>query len=393
VVLENCDFAFIDRKIQPHFKTRLNLAELKITGLTSEGFQAADLTAKGAIDDHAPLTIKGSLNPLKKDLFLDLTVNLSNMELSPLSPYTGTYIGRAIAKGKFSTDVSYKIDSKQINAQNRVLLDQFTLGQTVASKDALNLPVGLAISLLKDRSGKINVDLPISGRTDDPEFKFGKTLLKVLANLIIKAATSPFDLVSSVVGGGGEELRFIEFEPATAAINASAVEKLAAIGKLMYERPGINLDIAGYADPEADRKALTRRILDRKLKLLYLKKDAPQDMTLLDQTVIPSEDYAKLVKQAYTEAVVADPEKQKTAKPADDPALTLDEMETLLRREMTVPDAELRLLAQERSHAVKNHLLADGSVSPDRIFLTEPKALAPEEKDKFSAARAELNVK
>ena len=392
VALENCDFTFIDRKIQPPFKTRLNLADLKIKGLTSEDFKTADLTATGAIDDTASLKIKGALNPLKKDLFLDMAVNLSNMDLSPLSPYSGTYIGQAIAKGKLTTDIAYKIDNKTISAQNTVLLDQFTLGQKVASKDALNLPVGLAIALLKDRNGQINIDLPISGRTDDPDFKYGKPLLNALQNLIVKAATSPFDLVSSMVGGG-EELRYIEFDPAYTAITPAAAEKLSAIAKLIYERPGLKLDIAGYADPEADRAAMARRMLDRKLKRLYLKKDAPQDMALIDQTVIPPEDLVNAVKQAYAEALAADPEKQKTLKTADDPSITLDEMETQLRLEMTVPDAELRLLAQERSRAIKNHLLAGGSVSPDRIFLTEPKALAPEKKDKFSAARAELNVK
>jgi len=273
-----------------------------------------------------------------------------------------------------------------------VLLDQFTLGQKVASKDALNLPVGLAIALLKDRNGQININLPISGRTDDPDFKYGKPLLNALQNLIVKAATSPFDLVSSMVGGG-EELRYIEMDPADTAITPAAAEKLLAIAKLMYERPGLKLDIAGYADPEADRSAMARRMLDRKLKRLYLKKDAPQDITQLDQAVIPPEDLVNTVKQAYAEALAADPEKQKTLKTPDDPSITLDEMETLLRSEMTVPDEELRLMAQERSRAIKNHLLAGGNVSPDRIFLTEPKSLAPEKKDKFSAARGELNVK
>jgi len=194
VLLDNFDFKFIDKNIKPHFSTRLNLSALRVTGLTSEDFKAAALKAEGKIDEYAPIKIEGSLNPLKKDLFLDITYSLTNMELSPLSPYTGKYIGRTIEKGKFTTDVKYKIDKKEISAQNRVLLDQFTLGQKVDSEDALNLPVGLALSLLKDRNGQINVTLPISGRTDDPDFGFGKPLLNAIKNLVVKAATSPFDL-------------------------------------------------------------------------------------------------------------------------------------------------------------------------------------------------------
>ncbi len=392
VLLENCEFAFIDQSIRPHFSTRLDLTELRITGLTSEDFQTAVLTAKGAIDNHAPLTIEGSLNPLKKDPFLDLAVDMSNMELSTLSPYTGTYIGRAIAKGKLSTELSYKIENKALNAQNRVLLDQFTLGQTVESKDALNLPVGLAVSLLKDREGKIQVDLPISGRTDDPEFKFGKALLKTLTNLIVKAAASPFDLVASVVSGG-EELRYIEFEPAAIAITASADEKLSAIAKLLYERPGLNLDIAGYIDPKADREGLRQRMLDRKLKIRYLGKDASKDLAQIDAIVVPSDRYPVLMKQIYTEALSADPEKKETMKPANDPSLTVEEMAAAILSEISVPDAELRLLAQERSRAVKDQLLADGKISPDRIFISEPETLSPSGNDAFKAARVELNLR
>jgi len=344
VLLDNFDFQFIDSNIDLHFSTRLNLSELRVTGLTSEDFKAADLKAEGKIDEYAPIKIEGSLNPLKEDLFLDITYSLSNMELSPLSPYTGKFIGRMIEKGKLSTDVVYKIDKKEINAQNRVLLDQFTLGQTVESEDALNLPVGLALALLKDRNGQINVELPISGRTDDPDFGIGKPLLNALTNLIVKAATSPFDLVSAVAGGG-EELRYIEFDPALAAIDDAGSEKLNAIKKLMFERPVLKLEISGYVDLEADRTAMTDLIVARKIKQRNLKKNSPIDIASIDAMVLSPEEYQKFLKQEYAEKILSDPEKKKTMKPLTDPSLTPKEMESLIRQAITVTAAGMRPLA------------------------------------------------
>jgi uncharacterized protein involved in outer membrane biogenesis len=392
VHLDNFDFTFIDKNIEPHFSTRLNLSELRLTGLTSEDFKAADLKAEGKIDEYAPIRINGSINPLKEDLFLDVTCSLSNMELSPLSPYTGKYIGRAIAKGKLSTDIVYKIDKKEINAQNRVLLDQFTLGQDVDSEDALNLPVGLAISLLKDRNGQIDVELPISGRTDDPDFGFGKPLLNALTNLLVKAATSPFDLVSAVVGGG-EELRYIEFSAATAAIDDTGTKKLDAIKKLMHERPVLKMDISGYVDMETDRSALTDLFLTRKIKSRKLKKDALKDMVSIDKMVLSSEEYQKFIKLVYTEEILSDPKKKKVRKPVEDPSLTIAEIETLIRKQITVTDAEMRLLALDRAQQVKAYLLKDDTVTANRLFLTEPESLSPGTEEAFKAARVELNVR
>lgn len=392
VLLDNFNFQFIDHSIEPDFETRLNLSKLTVTGLTSEDFKAADLKGQGSIDEYAPIKIEGSLNPLKEDMFLDLNWSLSNMELSPLSPYTGKYIGRTIEKGKLSTDINYKIENKEISAQNHLILDQFTLGRQVDSPDDLNLPVSVAIALLKDRNGEINVDLPISGRTDDPSFGIAKPLLKALQNLIVKAATSPFALVGSIVGGG-EELRYIEFAPASAVITDKETEKLDTIKKLMYERPALKLDISGYIDMEADRDALTDLTLARKIKTLSLGKDSPKDIEALDKIELPPEEYEKLIKQVYEEEVLTDPEMQQTAKPLKDPALTIGEMENLIRQKIIVTDDELRLLALERARSVKGYLLQEEGVSADRLFLAEPESLSPEKKENFSASRVELNVR
>ncbi len=391
VLLENFNVEFIDGNIEPEFSTGLNLSELRVTGLTSEGFNAADLDANGQIDNYAPIKVNGKINPLKKDLFVDLTYSLDNLELSPLSPFSGKYIGRTIEKGKFSTSAVYKINQKVIHAENKVLLDQFTLGRKVDSPDALDLPVGLAIALLKDRSGKIKLDLPVSGRTDDPDFGIGKPLLAALKNLVIKAAASPFDLVGSIVGGG-EELRYIEFNPGSAMIDDAAARKLDAIKKLLYERPILKLDISGYVD-QADRDALADRKLAQKINDRLAKNGSVKDGASLDEIALPPEAYEKLLKQVYAQEVLSDPDKAKTQKPLDDPGLTPKEMESQIRSQITVSADELRQLALERTRQVKDDLLHDNHIAADRLFLLQSHPLSPVQKDKFKASRVELTLR
>jgi hypothetical protein len=154
---------FSDNHIKPNYTANLLEIGGRVSGLSSEESTTADIDLRGKLGNYAPLEITGGINPLRDDLFVDLNVDFQDMDLSPLTPYSGTYIGRTIEKGKLSLDLQYKIHKKKLDAENRVLLDQFTLGNRVDSPDATKLPVGLAIALLKDRNGQINLDLPISG--------------------------------------------------------------------------------------------------------------------------------------------------------------------------------------------------------------------------------------
>jgi uncharacterized protein involved in outer membrane biogenesis len=394
IELKDFGVAFADKKIEPNFSTRLNLSEANISGLTTEGFKAARVFAKGKIDDYAPIEIKGDINPLGDDLFLDMTLGLSNLELSPFSPYTGKYIGRAIEKGKLNVDISDRIETKNINGRLKLMLDQFTLGQKIDSPDALNLPVGLAVSLLKDRSGKIAVDVPVSGRTDDPQYKPGGLILQAIENIITKAATSPFDLVASVVAGG-EELKFIDFEPGTDQPDEKNLKKIGAVATLMFERPGLMIDLSGFADADKDRQAIARMILDKKIKELKyadLSKKEKAATTVQDVSLTDDE-YQDYLEEIYKADVLSNPEKGAGAKKPGDKTLTLDEIKTLIIGQMNIDDNQLRDLAARRTQQVKNEILKDGRVEASRLFLKETGTLASGADGNQSAGRVELSLK
>ena len=192
----------------------------------------------------------------------------------------------------------YDINQKQLKAENKFLIDHFTLGPRNDSTNATHLPVKLAVALLKDRNGQINLDIPLSGRTDDPKFTIAPLVFKVVVNLIEKAATSPFSLLGALVGGG-EELSFVEFEPGRADIPDAEAQKLEKLVKALYERPAVNLEIGGSFDREKDRAALASAKLEQQLKVLRLKElaDAGKPVPSMEALQLEPAERERLLKQ------------------------------------------------------------------------------------------------
>jgi hypothetical protein len=312
------------------------------------------------------------------------------MDLSPLTPYSGRYLGYAIEKGKLSLNLQYLIEKKKLDAQNKILLDQFTLGSQVDSPDATKLPVRLAIALLKNRRGEINLDVPVSGQIDDPKFSIGRIILKILINLLVKVATSPFALLGALFGGG-EELSYVEFDPGVYQFNEQGIKKLDTLVKALYDRPSLKIDIEGHADMEKDREGLRQHLFDRKVKAQKLKELAKKgDETFaVDEIKIEPAEYPKYLKAAY--------KAEKFPKPRNVIGMAKDlpvpEMEKLMLTNIVVKEDDLRQLASQRALAVKDHILKSKQVEPERIFLIEPKTIQPEKKEKVKDSRVDFKLK
>ena len=223
--------------------------------LTS-GLGQADVALTGKVGGTAPLKISGQINPLTEDAFTDLTVLFENVDLTTTSPYAEKYAGYPIANGKLFLDLQYKIAKKELVGENKVLIDQLTFGEKTNSPDATSLPVPLAVAFLKDRKGQIDVNSLVRGNLNDPDFKYGRVLLNTLLNLPAKVATSPLSLLGDLVGGGGDELQFIEFAPGRFELSAAELKKLGTLEKVLVGRPGLFLKISGTADPKRDRLIL-----------------------------------------------------------------------------------------------------------------------------------------
>jgi hypothetical protein len=389
ITLAGGNVNFSDYFIKPNYSANLTGVTGSVSAITRETAGDVDLRAK--IDNTAPVEIVGKVNPLAKDLFLDIKASAHDIELAPLTPYAAKYAGYGIEKGKLSMKVAYKLENRKLTAQNNVVLNQLTFGAKVDSPTATKLPVLFATSLLKDRNGVIDIDLPISGSIDDPQFSVGGIIGRVILNLIIKVVTSPFALLGSLFGGGGEELAFIEFTPGSAALNSAADAKLKNIAKALTERPALKLDVTGRVDTETDRDGLKKTSLERKVKTQKLKDTVKGGAAAgaLDQVSVEPAEYPKYLAKAYRD--------EKFQKPRNIVGLTKDlpvpEMEQLMTANAQVTDEDLRELANQRAQAVKDSLVETSKIPADRVFLLAPKVSAEGIKDKGKPTRVDFSLK
>jgi len=259
----------------------------------------------------------------------------------------------------------------------------------VDSPTATSLPVRLGVALLKDRNGEIHLDLPVTGSIDDPKFSIWGIILQVIRNLITKAVTSPFALLGAAFGGG-EELQYVEFDPGRATVPAEGAKKLDALAKALTEKPSLKLDITGYVDMEADREGLKQYLLQRKVKAEKLndlvKKGA--SASPVDDIIVAPDEYEKYLTLAYRA--------EKFPKPRNFigmlKSLPVPEMEKLILTHTEVGEEELRTLASQRANAAKEAILQAGKVDPERLFIIEPKTLAPEKKENLKSSRVEFKI-
>ncbi len=390
ITLQGGTIDFTDKMIKPSYSA--NLVEIggRITGLSLKQNELAEVELRGKLNRDIPLEIVGKINPSKDSLFVDLTVKFKGFELSPMTPYSGKYIGYTIQKGKLSIDLKYLIAKKKLDAQNMIFFDQFTLGDKVESPDATKLPVRLAIALLKDRNGEIKLDVPVSGSIDDPKFSVGRIILQVILNLLAKAATSPFALLGALFGGG-EELSYMEFGYGGPRVEDQNMKKLDILIKAMYDRPALKLDIEGHVDIERDKEGLKNYLVQKKVKVQRLNEMVKKGLPTLpiDEVRVEQQEYEKYLTMAY--------KAEKFAKPRTTVGFTkslpVPEMEKLMLTHTVVNDEDLRTLATQRAMNTKDFILKSGKVTPDRVFIIEPKTLSPEKKEKLKDSRVDFKLK
>ena len=307
VTLQGGKVRYTDNFIKPNYSANLMDLGGAVTGLSSDPSSSANVDLHGEVNS-APLAIAGRINPLKGNLSLDLKANVRGMELAPLSPYSGRYVGYGIDKGKLSFEVAYQVEDRKLTAQNRLILDQLRFGNKIDSPSATTLPVRFAVALLQDRNGVIDVNLPIDGSLDDPQFSMGGIIAKAILNILTKAVTQPFALLGSLFGGGGEEMSALEFDPGHFAIPPASEAKLTSLAKALIERPALTLEITGRTDPEADHAGLQRAAIDRKVRALKSKDLlARGEAVESGGTVEKAAEYPALLTRVYKDEKFAKP--------------------------------------------------------------------------------------
>ncbi|WP_240692208.1 DUF748 domain-containing protein [Alteromonas portus] len=423
ISIENGKAYFADHSLTPKFASAIESLNGKVLGIDSRSTSPANVDITGKIDNYAPVKLAGTIHPLKDDIDLDLDFSVKGAELTSVNPYSGTYMGYYIDKGLLSLAVQYKLNGKALEGKNHVVIDQLTLGKKSNSDQALSLPLGLAIALLEDRNGVIDLGLDVSGDIDSPDFSFGSIILNAIGNIITKAVTAPFSLLANLVGSD-DELDNVEFGFGEHLLNADAQEKLNTLAKALKKRPGLRVNIEGTVNAMSDASVLAQRQLNTTLltRSGYSDSSATFDNVSTNEkslaggenensntlgsaqrdsisgSSIPLEgpladallsyyvevytpdlnqEYENMVAQLYPE--LANSDNEQNQKSADNNKEVVNEESVnralsiarynKLRNNIDIPESDLVQLADARSKAVKGYLANEAEVEANRLFL------------------------
>ena len=383
VRIDNLQLKLADRSVTPHVTTKIEEFSGTIKGLSSKQLAKADVDLAGKVDRYSPFRIQGQINPLSENAYTDLRLSFKNLALTTVSPYSGKFAGYPIKKGKLSLDLAYKLSENELVGENKVLVDQITMGSRVEGPDATSLPIPLALALLKDRKGQINIDLPVRGNLDDPDFSYGGIIWNALGNLIMKVATSPFSIVGGLVGGNSDDLQFVAFPAGASELSLAEQEKLAALGKALAERPGLRLDITGAADFDVDGRALAEaKLLAQLKKAKYVQQplSGKQATVLVELLELTKEEEAQYLMQLYVKKfgvsaiskVEGAPKVQEAGSERKSPqAPTVAEMKAKLLKGIFLEEGQLRMLGQQRAQQIRDYLIQEGKIQGNQVFLVE----------------------
>lgn len=372
---------FADFSLTPNFATAIQQLNGQIGTIDSRQAKPASVDIKGKVDRYAPVTIKGSVNPFDPMAALDIATSFKRVELTTLTPYSGKFAGFRIRKGRLNLDLHYVITKGQLKAENKVVVEQLQLGEKVDSADAVDLPIRLAIALLKDSDGKISIELPVTGDLNNPQFSVMPIVWQTLRNLVVRAATAPFKFIGGLVtGGGSEDLGNVSFAPGSSELNKDAQGALNTLAKALKERPTLRLEIEGTAAASSDGPLLAAERLEREYQYNYYKilqrrgDKVPAQASLL---VVPEKEKAPLLEGIYRTRLKQQP-------PAEWKDLSSDERTAKLRDGLIkfwgASDVLLRQLGQDRASAIKDYLVDKGQLEDDRVYFIDAN-LGQAEKD------------
>ncbi|WP_296755723.1 DUF748 domain-containing protein [Thiobacillus sp.] len=371
IVGANAEFA--DLSLTPQFGTRMHDLGGVVTGLSTDPATLALVELDGKVDEFGSARVRGSIQPFRATDFTDLKLTFRNLEMTNMTPYSGKFAGRRIDSGKLSVDLEYKIEQRQMAGENKFVINKLKLGERVDSPDAMKLPLDLAIALLEDSEGIIDLDLPVTGSLDDPEFSYGKIIWKAVVNVLTKLVTAPFRALGSLLGISSDKLEAVEFDFGTATLLPPEQEKLKAVGQALAKRPQLALSIAPAYEVKGDTRAIQELWIRRDVaQRMGLKIDpdnepGPVDTTNPRAQKALEELYGeRFGKQGGVKAIKAEYAKAKDAKPSLHAAML-----ERLTLQIPVTEAELQRLAQARGEAAKQTLIALGQVDAAKISVGE----------------------
>jgi hypothetical protein len=396
---------FADLSLTPQFGTRMHGLDGVVTGLSTDPAASAQVELDGKVDDYGSVRVRGSIQPFRATEATDLTLAFHNLEMTRLTPYSGKFAGRKIESGRLSVDLGYKIKDRQLAGTNKFVVHQLKLGERVDSPTAVKLPLDLAIAVLQDSNGVIDLDLPVSGSLDDPHFSYGAILWKAIVNVLTKIVTAPFRALGALLGADAEKMEAVGFDPGRSVLLPPEQEKLKKLAVALAKRPALTLTIEPGYDPEADRRALQEAAMRRQAAgVAGVKLGAGEDPGPVDvnnykvQTWLEDRYAAQAGKEAYQKLRASYQPKDASAaaramdsqfltrlsrqfgtRESGPPSAFHAELLERLTRAVPVADEALVALAQARAQALREAIVKQG-LDAARVSMGAPAPHAAKDK-------------
>ncbi len=369
---------FADFSLTPNFATAIQQMNGRIGVLDNQKPQAASVDIQGKVDRYAPMSIKGKLTPFDPLNSLDIATRFKNVELTTITPYSGKFAGYRIRKGRLNLDLHYRIEKGQLNAENKVLVENLQLGERVDSPDAVDLPVRLAVALLKDTQGRIAIELPVQGDLNNPEFSVMPIVWQTLRNLVLRAAQAPFKFIAGLVGGSDVDLSTVPFNAGSAQLEGDARQALDTLAKALEERPNLRLEVEGQAAQSADGPLLAEQRLQREFRegwYKVLQRRGDKVPASPDELTVDEDEQAALLEGIYRTRLKQQP-------PAEWAELDSEQRQQNMRKAVLDSWAQskllLRQLAQQRAATIKDYLVDQGGLYDARVYLIDANLGEPE---------------
>ncbi len=372
VNINNGSANFADMTLTPNFATAVQQLNGRIGTIDNRKPTPAPVNIEGKVDRYAPVTIKGSLNPFDPMASLDITTSFKRVELTNLTPYSGKFAGFRIRKGRLNLDLHYLITKGQLKAQNKVLVEQLQLGERVDSPDALDLPIRLAVALLKDTKGRISLELPIEGDLNNPQFSVMPIVWQTLRNLVLRAAQAPFKMLGGLVAGGSsEDLGSVSFAPGTSDLSAEAQKALDKLSVALKERPDLKLEIEGTSAASSDGPLIAQQRLEREYQYTYykiLQRRGDKVPARAGLVQVPEEEKAPMLEGIYRTRLKQQP-------PAEWASLGKEQRAAQMRAAVlkfwSSNEVLLRELGQSRASSIKDYLVDKGKLEDARVYFVD----------------------
>lgn len=373
ITLQGGHINFTDLFTQPNYTANMTRIAGRISSLSSTAAEPADVTLKGVHGLYSPLDITGKIRPFGAQRMADMTLSFKNIELTQFNAYAEKYLGYEIETGKLVLNLAYQIRGNELESSNRLFFDQFNLGKRVESKDATSLPIDLAISLLKNSKDQIDLDIPVKGNLDDPEFSYGSVVAKAFKNLILSVVAAPFKLLGKVFGGWDSgELGFVAFEPGKDSLDDESRAKLDQLREILAQKETLKFMIEGKYDPVLDARALRKDRYNAMIVATAGKKSDEEAEAFLADPVKRLRYVERLYKRADFPKPRDEQGKEKKISP--------EEMETLLVTNISVSEQDLSALASRRSSHIVDYLASSEKIDPQRLFVQVPGPVDSEDK-------------